>query len=166
MLDSALVPERPRLVVIRGNDRGREFELKRQATAVGRGRDNHIVLRDLSVSRHHVTILQDELGLRARDEGSGNGTLRNGEPIAGEATLDEGDELEIGSTVIRVVGAPGPAAEPPGPLAEPVRVPKVETRPPRRDPKPFFIAGGAVIALGAIGVLTVAVLNAGPREAP
>ena len=169
------MPARPRLVVVRGNDRGREFELKRRETQVGRSRTNHIVLTDTTVSRHHVTFILDDRGVRARDEGSGNGTLKNGSTIGREARVWDGDEIEIGSTVVRVEGAGaaseedvrgGDDASDDRPMSSPLVVPRVATRAPQRDLKPFVIAGGGLVAVALLALVVVALLSGPANEAP
>lgn len=152
--------------MIRGSDRGREFELKRSEISLGRGRDNHIVLSDISVSRHHVTFFLDERGgVLARDEGSGNGTLKNGHAIDGEVRLREGDELEVGSTILRLEGASVEISSP-HPM-ETLAVPRIATRTPRRDMKPILLVAGGVVAAGLVAVLVVGLISAtAPPPAP
>jgi hypothetical protein len=134
---------RPRLVVTRGQDRGREYELGRAETQLGRGRGNHIVLTDPSVSRHHLSILVDADAVIARDQGSGNGTLKNGRKIGRAEPLADGDELEVGDTVLRLLISP-----------------------PRRAIKPALLAGGGVIAMAATGVLVAGVVSGGDPPPP
>jgi len=85
-----------------------------------------------------------------RDLGSENGTLLNGEPLDGERTLRNGDELELGESVVRLVHT-----EPVG-----LSVPYVKTRKPRPSlPRPLVIAAG-------VGALAAAwfVFGATPRS--
>src|SRR5215468_11069744 len=133
---------KPRLLVVRGPCRGQELVVDlvdgRATVTVGRGADNDLALaQDLSVSRQHVTIrvASDDGGaVRARDSGSENGTLLNGEPLEGERMLRHGDELEIGQSVVRLVHG-----EPVG-----LSVPFVKTRKPRPSlARPLMLAAGA-----------------------
>jgi hypothetical protein len=98
-----------RLVVIGGNDRGREFVLAGRETSVGRGVDNHVILTDIAVSRRHVILLYDGSRYSVRDMGSGNGTLVNGVRITSDTFLRDGDQIEIGNTLIRIEHAAQPA---------------------------------------------------------
>jgi type III secretion system (T3SS) inner membrane Yop/YscD-like protein len=149
----------PRLVVVRGEDRGTDLELDVPGEVrVGRGRSADFVLSDVSVSRHHATVIFDGRHVRARDEGSGNGTLKNGVPIEGEVALVDGDELEIGQTSIKLVYSAGRVIVDGAPLTT------VRTRQPRRNSlRPVLLVAGAVVCLGTVGVL---VLSVATRHAP
>jgi pSer/pThr/pTyr-binding forkhead associated (FHA) protein len=73
-------------------------------------------LEFMDVSRHHCVVAVTPLGLRVRDLGSRNGTFINGKHIgqrqandfpgatgeSGWHALEEGDELRLGSTALRV----------------------------------------------------------------
>ena len=91
-----------RVLVVGGNDRGREFELASDRVLVGRGVDCDIVLADIAVSRRHFVLMKSEGGYMCQDLGSGNGTKVNGRRIR-EALLANGDEIEAGNTLLRFV---------------------------------------------------------------
>jgi hypothetical protein len=114
-------PEGPsgRLVVVSGNDRGREYPLALAEITCGRGAENEVVLADIAVSRRHISLFRDGAGFALRDLHSGNGTFVNGRRVQ-ECPLADGDQIEIGSTVMRFVvtgGAAAAAAAPPRPPA-------------------------------------------------
>jgi len=69
------------------------------ARSVERRADRDLVLRvaDARMSSTHFVIRRSEQGFVVRDQGSRNGTLRNGEVVA-EAALEDGDVLEAGRT--------------------------------------------------------------------
>jgi outer membrane biosynthesis protein TonB len=103
-----------KLVVIGGNDRGREFPIHATKTTLGRGVDNDIILTDIAVSRRHMNVEFDGKGFLFRDLKSGNGTLLNNKR-SGFSRLASGDQLEIGNTLIRFEcpqAAPGAALSP------------------------------------------------------
>ena len=84
------------LVVKRGPNAGAKFLLDADVTRAGRHPDSDIFLDDITVSRRHVEIVHEPDGTyRVKDVGSLNGTYLNRERIE-EATLDNGDELQIG----------------------------------------------------------------------
>jgi hypothetical protein len=77
-------------------------------TRFGRAGDNTVILDDEFVSAAHSMVLLRNGRWWVRDEGSTNGTLVNGQPIATETALEEGDELQIGQVVLRLDVDPVP----------------------------------------------------------
>ncbi|QJW93420.1 ATP-binding protein [Frigoriglobus tundricola] len=110
----------PRLIVIRGVDEGKQFELAGGVT-VGRHSTNAVPLHDTQVSRRHLEVRVGASGYELHDLGSGNGTLLNGQPVQ-VAPLRSGDAITLGQTVLMfTVGhneLPGAANE----LTEKVRL--------------------------------------------
>jgi FHA domain len=91
------------LVVRQGKEPGRVYELRKERTTIGRSRESDIFLEDLAVSRLHSTINRDDGGrYYLRDENSANGTLLNGQRVS-EQELQEGDEVQVGQTVLAFV---------------------------------------------------------------
>lgn len=84
------------LLVIRSGDRsGERFTLRSGIVDVGRHPDSAICLDDVTVSRRHARIDNDNGQYRIEDLGSLNGTYINQQRIDSE-TLRHGDELQIG----------------------------------------------------------------------
>ncbi len=100
---NAPVPEavRGKLVVVAGNDSGREFPLTGKPITVGRGIDNDVVLTDIAVSRKHLMLSFVGDHYKLTDKGSGNGTIINQRVETGNCPLTHGDRIEIGNTVFR-----------------------------------------------------------------
>lgn len=100
----APAPATPRLVVLRseamGVPPGREFPLLAAAT-IGRAAHNLVVLPDSFVSSQHAIIFLKEGRRVLRDRGSTNGTLVNGHRITGDHILRDGDQITLGTTVLR-----------------------------------------------------------------
>ncbi len=88
----------PLLIIVQGEEEGREIELRRDELTLGRGPDNELVLPDIACSRRHAMIERQGEDWVVIDLNSGNGTLVNGERIQ-RAVLRDGDEIEVGSTV-------------------------------------------------------------------
>jgi len=85
--------------VLCGPDAGRTFLIVGDKVRVGRGPDNDVVLRDSSISRHHVKLTRAVDGWLFEDLGSENGTYIDGEFTAtGKVAL--GQPLEIGRTIV------------------------------------------------------------------
>lgn len=88
------------LFVIQGADQGKRFELKADATALGRDLSNPIRLHDNEVSRRHAELRPGEgQGFRVVDLGSANGTFVNERPVD-EVRLRSGDRIRLGQTVL------------------------------------------------------------------
>jgi adenylate cyclase len=94
----------------------RLVELRTPVVRIGRRADNDVVLEDAhqGVSRVHAQIVSDGAGPPlVEDLGSANGTLLNGEKIAGPAELSPGDALQIGAwTLIFEDAGPAPGESP------------------------------------------------------
>ena len=92
------------IVVRQGKEPGRIFEVRKDRLTIGRSRESDIFLEDLAVSRLHTTVARGDNGQYIlRDENSANGTYVNGKKVS-EHILDEGDEIQVGQTVLRFVG--------------------------------------------------------------
>jgi SARP family transcriptional regulator, regulator of embCAB operon len=74
---------------------GRVYPLLAAATRIGRLPDNHIVLDDVSVSRHHAVIIDTGTSYVITDLRSANGVEVGGQRIRGTATLTSGDPVRI-----------------------------------------------------------------------
>src|SRR5690606_23476714 len=65
---------------------------------LGRHPNNSVQLLDKIVSKEHCIIVQSGNDFILQDLGSLNGTFINGERVAGERLLRDGDEIALGST--------------------------------------------------------------------
>lgn len=89
-----------RLIVIKGADEGKQFDLPATPVCIGRDRSNDISLHDSEVSRRHAEIVPLENGLfQVRDVGSANGTLVNKKRVS-EVELRAGDHIQLGRTTL------------------------------------------------------------------
>ncbi len=89
----------PRLLVIKGADEGKQFELTESVVGVGRDASSKLRLHDTEVSRRHAEFrLADGLCWLA-DTGSANGTFVNNQKIK-EVLLQPGDQILIGQTTL------------------------------------------------------------------
>jgi len=75
----------------------RAYELRAEATVIGRSRQCDIVIGDPNVSRRHCEVRREGDEHVIIDLGSTNGVLINGRQIQ-RAALAEGDRLQIGGT--------------------------------------------------------------------
>lgn len=101
----------PRLLVIKGVDEGKQFDLSAPVVSIGRHSSNTIALHDTQVSRRHLELRSRKAGgYEIVDLGSGNGTLVNGESVTA-APLRPGDKIVIGQTHLVYSTDPGSSPE-------------------------------------------------------
>ena len=78
-----------------------EFPLDRDVTTVGRGHDCDLILDgERYASRHHARIARADNRWVLIDEQSRNGTSVGGRKIGGPHRLRDGDEIQIGDTIL------------------------------------------------------------------
>lgn len=109
------------LVIINGPRRGEILSVEPgQRVRIGRDDDCAMQLPDAAVSRHHCEVWLDHDGMLVQDLGSSLGTLVNTELIDAPTQLTYNYDLQIGSTVLRVVN----------PTSMPTMLPKPDERDP------------------------------------
>ncbi len=84
------------LVIVKGQQKGREWILSPGVTWVGRHPYNDIALDHITVSRRHCRLGLDATGLSIKDLGSTNGCYVN-DRLVDKATLKAGDRIMIGT---------------------------------------------------------------------
>jgi pSer/pThr/pTyr-binding forkhead associated (FHA) protein len=94
------------LIVKRGPNAGSKFFMDEDSVVIGRHPDSDIFLDDITVSRRHAEVVRTAGGYVVRDVGSLNGTYLNRERIE-EATLSNGDELQVGKFKLVFFSGPG-----------------------------------------------------------
>jgi signal transduction histidine kinase/pSer/pThr/pTyr-binding forkhead associated (FHA) protein len=88
------------LIVIKGADEGKQFELSGEPCGVGRDARNQVVLHDTEVSRRHAEFRPGSGGgYVLADVGSANGTFVNNQPVK-ERPLKSGDHIQIGQSIL------------------------------------------------------------------
>lgn len=89
----------PRLLVIKGADEGKQFELTEAVVSIGRDTASTIRLHDTEVSRRHAELRQADGSFLLVDVGSANGTFVNNQKVQ-QTVLQAGDHLTIGQSVL------------------------------------------------------------------
>lgn len=89
----------PYLVVVRGPDRGRVFEIVGKEVWIGRAFDCEVQILDPGVSRRQCRILREGQRLWLEDRGPVNPTRVDGR-VVGRARLRHGARIAVGSTEI------------------------------------------------------------------
>ena len=106
--------KRPELLVTNGELAGKTFEVGSGGLRLGRSSSNDIHISDGELSRNHCLFeaIGDD-GIRLTDLASANGTILNGNQLGSEpADLKPGDVIEVGATVLKVVGdEPAPVVD-------------------------------------------------------
>ncbi|MDQ4004921.1 MAG: DUF3662 and FHA domain-containing protein [Actinomycetota bacterium] len=87
----------PARLVLQGD--GKEWRLDVERSVIGRLSGSEIEIQDPGASRRHAEIRRDGQDFLVADLGSTNGTLLNDNPVS-EATLEDGDRITIGRTVL------------------------------------------------------------------
>jgi hypothetical protein len=87
------------LVLIEEGKPGRTFELAKDTVIIGRLAESDVVVSDPAASRRHAEIRRQDGQFVISDLGSTNGTRVN-ESAIGDHTLEEGDRIKIGRTVL------------------------------------------------------------------
>jgi predicted component of type VI protein secretion system len=75
------------------------LQLEHDVIAIGRSKENNIVIKNIKASRRHARIERIGATYQITDLGSGNGTKVNGKKIDFQA-LNKGDEIAIGDARI------------------------------------------------------------------
>jgi len=119
------------LHIVGGPKKGKIFEVKATDIDIGRAPDNHVQIKDISVSRRHLRIKKKGDKYFIEDMGSSNGTYVKGKRIKPREAIEVemGTPIAIGQTVVslgpmqtpetraikhqgKAVGAPPPEVPP------------------------------------------------------
>jgi pSer/pThr/pTyr-binding forkhead associated (FHA) protein len=101
-----------KMLIVRGQTRGKFLRFPPGEFVFGRGPECHIRPNSPWVSRQHCLLRIAKEGVHVRDLGSSNGTLINGTRLVGERRMQPGDQLQVGPLVLQLVVDPTPI---PGP---------------------------------------------------
>ncbi len=109
------------LVVVEGRDRGQMVRLGEQTITIGRGREDMLQLRDPSVTAGQLVVAWDaETRCYWLTQNGDSPTAINGIPATRNARmrheLAEGDQIQIGGTVLRCLRPGSDRGSPPAPL--------------------------------------------------
>jgi two-component system, cell cycle response regulator len=103
MVPSEIRPRRTAMTlqVVKGPRAGQVLTVDRGDAVLGRGDDADLRIEDPSLSRMHVRFERDGDTLTITDLDSRNGTLVEGERIAGTHRLKSGDLIALGNLLVR-----------------------------------------------------------------
>jgi signal transduction histidine kinase len=106
-----------RLLCIKGADEGKQFELTEGTFTVGRDATSDFRLHDTEVSRRHADFCGTDGTWSLVDKGSANGTFVNNHRVE-TTSLEPGDQIHLGQTVLVFSGSNEESPEEAGDLAE------------------------------------------------
>lgn len=89
------------LLVVEDKAQAEQSFLLRPITAIGRGRDNHVVIDDPFASANHAIVTWRDNAWWVEDLESHNGTYLNDERVGKPHPLVHGDRIRIGETILR-----------------------------------------------------------------
>ena len=93
------------ILIEKGPDQGKEFTLHKQVTMVGRGgaRKNDVELKDDTVSKEQCSVYYDSVNklFTIQNESQTNVTQLNGKLITEPISLNNGDLIEMGKSVLK-----------------------------------------------------------------
>jgi predicted component of type VI protein secretion system len=94
-----------RLLVLTGPAQGRELVLSASGRVfkLGRGEGCDFAIPDEDVSREHAAFERGPGGIVVRDLGSKNGVEVEGEKVAGQRCLRDGEIIRVGETRLRLI---------------------------------------------------------------
>ena len=86
-------------LILKENGAPVTLQMEQDVIAIGRSKENNIVIKNIKASRRHARIERIGATYQITDLGSGNGTKVNGKKIDFQA-LNKGDEIGIGDARI------------------------------------------------------------------
>lgn len=101
--------DHPSLLLERGVEPGRRFELSVDRAVIGRSVDCEISLDVAAVSRRHAALTRAGTAFQVEDLGSRNGTYVNGRRIASPTKLSDGDRVAVCDQEFRFEAAAKPS---------------------------------------------------------
>jgi predicted component of type VI protein secretion system len=84
------------------------YPLKKKTVSIGRDAASHVAIREPSVSRFHADV-RAEAGEHVLYAMGSAGTRINGHGVSAPQLLEEGDQIEVGTTVLRFTHTAPPA---------------------------------------------------------
>ena len=87
------------LIVMRGHQVGRMYELGDEVAEIGRSHDVKIAIADEAVSRRHATVHSSSLGFVVTDTDSTNGLFVNSKRVR-RHVLRDGDRIQFGTSTV------------------------------------------------------------------
>jgi len=142
-----------------GLDMGRVFPLSDGPNEIGRGEHVAVRIRDRAVSRRHARAVLGQAGCLIEDLGAPNGLYVNGHKLETPRSLEGGEVLELGHSLLRFTAptrSPAlPAPAPDDQQAEAAPMDTTSAPSTVHDPAPHWewvlvLTGAALATVGAL----------------
>lgn len=91
----------PTLTITSGENAGKQFVIEHRPLSIGREPARDIQLVDPKVSRKHALLRRDGDACLIAPAKALNGIVINGNRVESETALRDGDEIQLGATVLR-----------------------------------------------------------------
>jgi pSer/pThr/pTyr-binding forkhead associated (FHA) protein len=91
------------MILMKGQPRGKRFFFPPGEHIIGRGSECFVRPNSELISRQHCLVRVAVNQATIADLGSRNGTLLNGSFLAAETLLKDGDEVQLGPLVFRII---------------------------------------------------------------
>lgn len=99
---TTLILSKCKLVVLEGDDTGKELTVDRGTVTIGNHKDSDLALQDETVSRNHAEIKKTKEGYLLKDLGSTNGTFADSLRVR-EIFLQPGAVIRFGKTKVKFI---------------------------------------------------------------
>lgn len=100
-------PSKPKASAYFVTGPGKNLQLYKGKTTIGRSPSNDIKFNDPKVSSRHAQVLEQNNHFTLKDLGSANGTFVNGNRVRSDVLLVHDDEIKFGpNTVVRFLASP------------------------------------------------------------
>ena len=89
------------LVALNAEPGARDYAFSASPLRIGREESNDIVIPEEQVSKHHASVFYEKGQFWVENLKSTNGICVNGKSVEDRSSLDQGDLIKIGTTILR-----------------------------------------------------------------
>jgi len=93
----------PSISVLYPEESRQTMQIPETGLLIGRSQDCNLCLTDEFISAKHCKIFFENEKLFIEDQGSTNGTFIDGIQVEKKSSLEQGQEVQIGATVLKIV---------------------------------------------------------------
>jgi len=93
----------PSISVLYPEESRQTMQIPETGLLIGRSQDCNLCLTDEFISAKHCKIFFENGELFIEDQGSTNGTFVDGNQVEKKSSLEQGQEVQVGATVLKIV---------------------------------------------------------------